>query len=246
MLPRAAGSADGGSTDTGSTDAGSTDGGNTERRARYRQRVGAWPSVSAAGVGAVGVRVSDEDDDAATARESAQRTFFVAALAAAATVGARPAQTAVLGKLGLRTAAGSVRGGGGVIIGAITLVGDHPTCDQVAPSLPAGRTSALPLGVVGWVVGLVACLCVVSTGGAGSRSCDSTLSRCMKWSRLALMGCLLRIGRRSGWKGEATLASLVKRGVVTVSQRHDSMGASRPRRQGSKATRRRQKLGGVT
>lgn len=204
MLPRAAGSADAGSTDAGSTDAGSTDGGNTERRARYRQRVGAWPSVSAAGVGAVGVRVSDEDDDAATARESAQRTFFVAALAAAATVGARPAHTAVLGKLGLSTAAGSVRGGGGVIIGAITLVGDHPTCDQVAPSLPAGRTHAAPpspLGVVGWVVGLVACLCVVSTGGAGSRSCDSTLSHCMKWSRLALMGCLLRIGRRAWMEG---------------------------------------------
>ena len=156
--------------------------------------------------------MSDEDDDAALARESAQLTFFVAAaaaaaaaaLAAAATVGARPAHTAVLGKLGVSTATGSVRGGGGVIIGAITLVGD---CDgQVAHSLPAGRTSASLLGLVAWVT-LIACLCVVSTGGAGSRSCDSTLSRCMKWSRLALMGCLVRM---DGVDGRARMSKCPK------------------------------------
>jgi hypothetical protein len=80
-----------------------------------------------------------------------------------------------------------------VIIGASTLVGD---CDgDVVHSFPSGLTSATLLGCA--LVRLVACFCFVRTGGTGSITLDSTLSRCMKWSRLALVGCLERMDGRS-------------------------------------------------
>ena len=97
-------------------------------------------------------------------------------------------------------------------IGASTLVGD---CDgEVVHSFPSGLMSASLLGCA--LDRLVACLCVVSTGGTGSRTADSAQSRCMKWSRLALMGCLVRMDG-SGWLGTDSVSSkLLRAGSDTV------------------------------
>ena len=153
---------------------------------RHRARLPRAAGVGVLYEGESVAAVRGSEGDAAC--PSAQRTLF-----AAAAVAARPPQTAALGRLRLTTAAGSVRGGGGVIIGASTLVGD---CDgDVVHSFPSGLTSATLLGCA--LVRLVACFCFVRTGGTGSITLDSTLSRCMKWSRLALVGCLERMDGRS-------------------------------------------------
>ena len=104
----------------------------------------------------------------------------------------------MLGRLGVATATGSVRGDVGVAPGVSTLVGDSD--GQALRPLPSGRTWAPLLGCA--PVRLLGCLCSARSGAMRSRASDSTQSRCMKWSRLARTGCLVRMAQRGRMNGD--------------------------------------------
>jgi hypothetical protein len=127
-------------------------------------------------------------------------------------IGMWPPHTAVLGRLGVTTATGSVRGDVGVLPDASTLVGDSD--GQGLRPLPSGRTW-VPLNGCG-PVSLVGCLCLACSGLLCWRASDSTQSRCMKWSRLARTGCFVRMV--SEWTDDDV--DRAGRTLVTVRFRH--------------------------
>ena len=131
---------------------------------------------------------------------SSPRALLAAAVAVArcSVGGARLPHTAVLGRLGSATATGSVRGDVGATPGSNTLVGDSD--GQALRALPSGHTLAPLLGCA--PVRLFGCLCSARSGAMRSRASDSTQSRCMKWSRLARTGCLVRMAQRGRMNGD--------------------------------------------